>query len=33
MNTYFAYTRLSGGSVRTMRVNSPRNMLGLAFKG
>ncbi len=33
MNTFFVYMRLSGGSIRTMRVNHPRNVLGLAFKG
>ncbi len=33
MNTYFAYTRLSGGSIRAMRVSYPRNLLGLAFRG
>lgn len=33
MNTFFVYTRLFGGSIRTMRVNTPRNLLGLAFRG
>lgn len=33
MTVFFAYTRLSGGAVRTMRVNHPRNLLGQAFKG
>lgn len=33
MNTFSVNMRLSGGLVRTMRVNYPRNLLGLAFRG
>jgi hypothetical protein len=33
MTAVFAYTRLSGGSIRTMRVNNPRRLIGLAFWG